>query len=244
MAIQAHRFNNASLQQDNMLQAFCNGTSVFASECQDFVLRHGDELRSAASGQIQNDPWSLCHDLHYCQTLTPEVTRPSQPVTVFNSRRRTTILDPNIDGPVLGVDGLLQLEIETKQDFWDVFGRTPEEHLKSCARFGIIANERPRCPQDVANRPGPMTIIKDQSRIDKLVWRCGGAEPKPKLSVRHMSFFSDHHLTLEDILEVSYIWAKKPELKIENVVAELNGRMSKNTVVDLYKDLRESAYHW
>lgn len=99
---------------------------------------------------------------------------------------------------------------------------------------GIIGNFSRDC---VRCFEGRITLKKDSSYgRDGFVWRCTKKECGYKISVRAGSWFENSHLTLQQVIKLTYYWVHK--YRQDTVVRELKINCAE-TVVDWYNLCRE-----
>ena len=83
---------------------------------------------------------------------------------------------------------------------------------------------------------GTLSLIKDSSKTDKYVWRCGRKCCHRKISLRHGSWFEGSHLTLSQIVLLSYFWIYDYPQEIVRHEIDIG---SSHTTVDWYNFCRE-----
>jgi hypothetical protein len=84
---------------------------------------------------------------------------------------------------------------------------------------------------------GHYSLRKDSSynQMDGGCWRCTNKKCNHKFSMRYGSWFSNAHLTLGEILKITYFWV----YKFENSQIIRETRLSEHTVVDWRNFCRE-----
>ena len=83
---------------------------------------------------------------------------------------------------------------------------------------------------------GNIRLRKDNSYSkDGYVWRCTYKECNFKISIREGSWFAKSHLSLSDIVKLTYYWVNKQP----NNLSEFELTLSCHTVVDWYSFARE-----
>lgn len=117
-----------------------------------------------------------------------------------------------------------------------------EVHPLTCihwlARRGLLVNSRQCevCPGHIQCR-----LVNRANGIDGCEWRCpNSARCNFKKSLRHESFFSDSHLTLQQIVELIYHWSR--DHREVEVMDELN--ITDHPVVEWYNFIRDICGMW
>ena len=83
---------------------------------------------------------------------------------------------------------------------------------------------------------GQWRLIKDKTLSDEWIWRCNNKKCRKKKSIRIGSWFSKSKLTLERIMEFTYLWSKKCN---QSFIREELQIGSCTTMVDWFNFARE-----
>ena len=82
-----------------------------------------------------------------------------------------------------------------------------------------------------------MRIVRDTSyKSDGKVWRCSNRTCNAKVSIRKGSWFEGSHLTLEQVLKLTYLWVWKSSEAFTMRECRIGGE---HTIVDWYMFCRE-----
>ncbi|KAJ4426953.1 hypothetical protein ANN_26752 [Periplaneta americana] len=108
-------------------------------------------------------------------------------------------------------------------DAADFFGQfaTTELAIAYLQNRRIIAQNAPNCNAIGSNRP--MTLIKQSSTFDGVIWRCP-AHKGCKKSIRDGSFLSGQHISFKIFLMLAYYWAYSVSVGIAAVEAKVSKR--------------------
>lgn len=101
-----------------------------------------------------------------------------------------------------------------------------------CRKKGLLGDLGGPCPKC---QQGIITLKKNSRTRDGLVWRCTKKWCTQTYSIRHRSWFSNSHLTIEQILKITYIWCQKLPQNYLGQQLDLSCR----TTVDWYAMCRE-----
>ena len=116
----------------------------------------------------------------------------------------------------------------TLKKVFDLSNLSPFEIITYSQKQGLIANNYlcSKCNVD-------MTVAPIETVIDKYAWRC--KKCRSRKSIRRGTWFSNSHLSLSSILQLTFFWCDKLERRIIRRELEI----SEATLVDWYNLCRE-----
>jgi transposase-like protein len=87
------------------------------------------------------------------------------------------------------------------------FTRDIQDTRNLCGEWNLLQDFSGPCVKCTKNPPGTVSLVRQAQKSDGAHWQC--SKCKRSISIRNKSWFSGSHLSLSDILKITWMWVHK-----------------------------------